>query len=64
MVGNVFMTMSRHDLGRQAVVLLDKIIRSPKCCPNDTEFLHMQAGKLLDAWRVKNRSTLNETEGA
>lgn len=62
-MNNVFMTMSRHDLGRQAVVLLDKITRSGKS-PNETEYLHLQAGKLLDAWKYKNRSTLNETEGA
>lgn len=52
---NVFMTMSRHDLGRQAIVLLEKM-RKPKP-PQEEEFLGKQCDRLLEAFKFKANQT-------
>lgn len=63
-MGNVFMTMSRHDLGRQAVVILEKM-RTPDIKPEQMCFLNQQADRLVEAFKFKVRqATLTEREGA
>lgn len=63
-MGNVFMTMSRHDLGRQAVVILEKM-RTPDIKPEQMSFLNQQADRLVEAFKFKVRqATLTEREGA
>lgn len=49
---NVFMHMSRHDLGRQAIVLLEKI-RQPGKAAQEEEFLFRQCDRLLEAFKSK-----------
>lgn len=55
------MTMSRHDLGQQAIILLDKM-RRPHRSEEDV-FLNQQADRLLEAFHVKVKEKLNP-EGA
>jgi hypothetical protein len=49
---NVFKTMSRHDLGRQAIVLLEKM-RQPNKRRDEEEFLTKQCDRLLEAFKSK-----------
>jgi hypothetical protein len=49
---NVFMTMSRSDLGRQAIVLLEKM-RQPNKQAQEEEFLSRQCDRLLEAFKCK-----------
>lgn len=49
---NPFLTMSRHDLGRQAIVLLEKI-RQPNKRVEEEEFLSMQCDRLIEAFKYK-----------
>lgn len=53
---NVFMTMSRHDLGRQAIVLLEKM-RRPDKPREDEEFIGKQCDRLLEAFKFKANQT-------
>lgn len=49
---NAFMYMSRADLGRQAIVLLEKI-RQPDKAAQEEEFLFKQCDRLLEAFKAK-----------
>lgn len=49
---NVFMNLSRHDLGRQAIVILEKLCK-PGLRKEEDAFLHQQADRLIEAFHHK-----------
>lgn len=53
---NVFMTMTRNDLGKQAIVLLEKML-TPNKPPREEEFLLKQCDRLLEAFKFKVNHT-------
>lgn len=53
-MNNPFMTLSRHDLGQQAIVLLEKL-RKPSKRDGEEDFLKGQADRLIEAFRHKEK---------
>ncbi len=55
---NPFLSMSRHELGTQAVIILEKLRKIPddRVLDRNASILHQQADRLVDAFKIRIRA--------